>query len=712
MASQNNNRGGFEPWDILKRQHPKLISNLIRIQILASINPKNAETLWNELAEKNGLPRALFPQLLQALSQNAPVENIQDLKEDKERKEEQKPSHSQVPHLPPSQQPKENTESKSQKAGPVSPEAPKTTQATSSTNSAKLVDTFKKYSPAYRVYDAVRNKKKQEQPNPPRNIEPQKSTAPGESTKAEKPPGKPEAGFVIPEYIKTMSPLAYGYRRLRRKKEEEKDQVPQVQPKTQPRTSTPPIRKPQIIVPEWVKSASPVFVVAKKVQGLRQNQNNQQDQNGGQPSISRGSGRNLINSVNNFSQNAINNFKRGRIVGQLGARAATAATSNPYVWVVIAVIAVILIFIYILFVVLSGGGEIPATTTTCPNTQPQSSTPIPGLTLTLTAPSEVDVSQPITYSVNINYDPSTAKLTRDEIVVYDFIPDNTTFANASGIFENDKIGSRSAILWRLKNNSSNTITLSLNATQESICVVNMFSAVSSKGGHIPEPILTPTSTVAPPSDYQAAILSQFGIQMDGFTSESLKWAYDKLREVSGTKFIDLERGHISKIFAKEYKPNDWTSVSNANGSSCPAQIELVESWPAPDGEEIFKITLIHEISHVIDRCAPENLALGRNSFGIPGNFLEVYQKEGGATYYGQHANGTASPAISGPNMTPDSSCPDGNPISEDYADMLAYYLNPTSKQKDVCKKGRLANPYDNGAHALHKSLASRILGSF
>lgn len=688
MARQNNNKNGFEPWDVLKRQHPELASDLIRIQILASIDPKSAEVLWNALAEKNSLPKGLFPQLLEALSQTQPEEGK---KPEEKQKKKSRPKGSSYSRRQPHIFHAENPPTPKNQTAPVAISPLETSKPEEPENQSQPLKNKEE------AKTIIQGESKQREQI---NIG-QSDASLGQDSSIEAQTNEQE-GIITPP---TSQPIMESF----------------VPPNPIRRPSTPPptpserpgrevIRPRQEERPvEFNPEPRPFnYTVTERTQTRERREPERQSyRNAGleQPIRRRRQG-NIVGSINKLYQNSTNTYRGGRIAGQLGVRVTTAAASNPYVWIVVAVIAAILLFIFILFVVMSGGGDNLATTTTCPNAQPQSTTPISGLTLTLTAPSEVDISQPITYSVNINYDPTIAKLPRDRITVYDFIPDNTTFASASGVFETQLIGSRSAILWNLKDNPENSISLSLKATREGICIVNIFSAVDSTVNIHEQQF--PNETV--PSNYQAAIKSEFGIQMDGFTADSLKWAYDTLKSVSTTKFISLQKGRVTKIFAKEYSPSDWSSNSAAEGVNCPRTIELVEGWPAPDAEEIFKITFIHEISHVIDKCAPESESFGRYSQGIDG-FPEVYKKEGGATYYGQHANGVPDPSsISGPNMTPDSKCPSGNPLSEDYADMLAYYLNPNSRQKNVCQNPeRLPNPYENGAHPLHKALAEKIL---
>lgn len=176
----------------------------------------------------------------------------------------------------------------------------------------------------------------------------------------------------------------------------------------------------------------------------------------------------------------------------------------------------------------------------------------------------------------------------------------------------------------------------------------------------------------PPEGARAAILGQFGITMNGYNDQLMTWAWEKLWDVSGTNFIYLTKG--TTITARP----GWLSQQLGCKS-----VAIGTDYPS---EVAFKVTLTHELSHIVYWCNSDDLTHKRdhqNAFGA----------EGGVTGYGAApCYGTAA-------------------IQEDYAEMLAYYLNPGVKEVTPCNN-RNQIPYDAGRYPIHYNVAKSILGNY
>lgn len=166
------------------------------------------------------------------------------------------------------------------------------------------------------------------------------------------------------------------------------------------------------------------------------------------------------------------------------------------------------------------------------------------------------------------------------------------------------------------------------------------------------------STPAPPasSDYQTLhdqILKEFKVDFEpnnegkSFHYDYLKWAWEKLWQIKSTRFLELVRGQGDKIITIK---RDDSDTSKQTG--CPI---ITMRGYRPDGshyaETLFKVALIHELSHIIQACNP-----GNSRF----NELESVVKEGYLTAYSQHSL----------------SCAGTDNTREDYAETLSYFLNP------------------------------------
>ncbi len=155
-----------------------------------------------------------------------------------------------------------------------------------------------------------------------------------------------------------------------------------------------------------------------------------------------------------------------------------------------------------------------------------------------------------------------------------------------------------------------------------------------------------------PTDLASAIKEQFGITIEGFDNNSdyMKWIWEKLWDIKGTNFSSLVKGAIVKKVSGETSSQvGCPGKKNINGGD-----ESVRLIAYPYGEAFFKYIFTHELGHVIRMCNDRE-KIRWNDTIIAG------QSEGGVSYYGSNA----------------SSCIEGSKNEdEDFADMVAYYLNP------------------------------------
>lgn len=186
-----------------------------------------------------------------------------------------------------------------------------------------------------------------------------------------------------------------------------------------------------------------------------------------------------------------------------------------------------------------------------------------------------------------------------------------------------------------------------------------------------------------PEDLASAIKSKFGITPVGFDQQHLKWIWEKLWDVSNTNFDTLVFGTT-------------VNAIQGNGSqqvNC-RTIELSNTYP----EEVFKVVFTHEMGHIIRNCSSKEDA-------HYSDHLQARTNEGPVTNYAKTAC-TYIDEQRGLHPT------QWDYESEDYAEMIAYYLNPNAQQQTAACASRGPNPYTNGDHPLHFSVAQSILGIY
>lgn len=180
----------------------------------------------------------------------------------------------------------------------------------------------------------------------------------------------------------------------------------------------------------------------------------------------------------------------------------------------------------------------------------------------------------------------------------------------------------------------------------------------------------------PGPNVRAAIIEKFGITLNGFSDQYLRYAWEKFWEVSNTNFISLVKGSVINI----------TSPANTQQVGCgaPASVLLGQFG---DGNQ-WKHVLIHELGHVVRNCNNASTIQRQEH-------INAFNSEKGVSDYG--------------NKAP--SCTGSDNLSEDYAEMIAYYLNPGYKVSTVrCFPAQ--NPDMETNFPKHFEVARKVLGVY
>lgn len=193
-------------------------------------------------------------------------------------------------------------------------------------------------------------------------------------------------------------------------------------------------------------------------------------------------------------------------------------------------------------------------------------------------------------------------------------------------------------------------------------------------------VVSTVSTCTPPpaGDLKQAIIDNFAITMNGFSQTQLEWTWEKLSCVSGTKFKNLINGTVlTRIDSRTSEQTGCRTINLGNY----------------DVKTTFQVAFTHELGHIVDNCNTNELSRHTDLYNA------VYPTEGALTTYSRLA---PYPGCAGPGQA-----------SEDYAEMIAYYLNPSISEIGPCLGSTVPpNPYAGGAYPQHFQLASTILGPF
>lgn len=175
-----------------------------------------------------------------------------------------------------------------------------------------------------------------------------------------------------------------------------------------------------------------------------------------------------------------------------------------------------------------------------------------------------------------------------------------------------------------------------------------------------------------PSSLRQAIIDQFGVTMNGFSEIQLGWAWEKLWDVSKTNFPALVKGSV--VTAGAGTSSEQTGCKNV----------IVGS--AFNSPELFKIIFTHELGHVIYWCTGEQAHRSGHA--------SAFASEGGVTGYGN------------------SGCLGTPAVTEDYAEMIAYYLNRDATEQTARCSNRGQVPFSDGKYPVHFTTAQSVLGVY
>lgn len=204
-----------------------------------------------------------------------------------------------------------------------------------------------------------------------------------------------------------------------------------------------------------------------------------------------------------------------------------------------------------------------------------------------------------------------------------------------------------------------------------------------------QPPKTP-APACPNNNCPKAVLDEFGITISAnLPSEYSRYAWEKLWNVRYTNFDDLVRGTFVKAVFEDPDPENREGSHRKENA-----IYLRSIYP----QSFFDIIFVHELSHFINDL-PDPTSRRTDHDGVFKNELEDGHR--GVTGYGELACTYENPT-------------DNEKREEDYADMLAYYLNPgvidQTSGIEGCNRGVV--PYANGKYPNHFKLAQDILGAY
>lgn len=191
---------------------------------------------------------------------------------------------------------------------------------------------------------------------------------------------------------------------------------------------------------------------------------------------------------------------------------------------------------------------------------------------------------------------------------------------------------------------------------------------------------TPTGTY--PSDPGGELQSKYKISTEGFGADGIKMIYELATCVSTSKFPTLLGGTSTTVH------NAISPSLGSIGMDCDSTCNV---W-IPEGTNAFKFILTHEFGHVLYYTNP------RETMHVS-EFEDSWNKEGGLSPY------------SGPYYGGQGGCPTKGAV-EDYAEMIAYYLNPTMGGKTGACDSR-DNPknslFEDTHFPLHLEVAKQVL---
>lgn len=197
---------------------------------------------------------------------------------------------------------------------------------------------------------------------------------------------------------------------------------------------------------------------------------------------------------------------------------------------------------------------------------------------------------------------------------------------------------------------------------------------------IPAPAIDPTSL-------RQALINEFGVTMNDFGTQHMQWTWELLWGFSNTEYNKLIRGAVINALPGS---SGGSYQQPANGVC--KTVFVRQYVPA----ESFKLILTHELGHTIEACTPRELIHWADH--------EIaYDTEGGISEYGRRANQGCQSGV--------------NKYNENFADMLAYFLNPTAGDVPPTCHGVINspdwNPFYGTRHKtypMHEEVVRAVLG--
>lgn len=190
-----------------------------------------------------------------------------------------------------------------------------------------------------------------------------------------------------------------------------------------------------------------------------------------------------------------------------------------------------------------------------------------------------------------------------------------------------------------------------------------------------------TPTGAYPSDPTAELQSKYKISTAGYSSDGVKMIYELATCLSPSQLPSL----IGKPTTVH---NAISPTLDGIGMDCDATCNI---W-IPEETNAFKFILTHEFGHVLYYTNPSETMHVSDA-------ENAWSSEGGLSPY------------SGPYYGGQGSCPTKGAV-EDYAEMVAYYLNPTMGGKTGACDSR-DNPknslFEDSHFPLHLNVAKQVL---
>lgn len=202
---------------------------------------------------------------------------------------------------------------------------------------------------------------------------------------------------------------------------------------------------------------------------------------------------------------------------------------------------------------------------------------------------------------------------------------------------------------------------------------------------------------AAPEDLATAIFEQFGIKMVGFDKEQLTWTWELFKQISNTNFKSLTAGAIVQKFPNDHSYSAQVGCKNHTQADPFGLGYAVQLHPHTDAVK-FKLTLLHELAHVIYNCNGPKSTEWNKAFEV------VIAEENGITRYGE--NPGCIIGFSDSNFA-------GRRRSEDFAETIAYYLIPDAPERTIegnCQPTG-GPPFKGGTFPVHFEFAKSILGN-